>query len=65
MKNIGVFLSENFQYLEVKFYIYLNRHVFVMIKCTAAGRICFVTVSISVYFHLTLETTLVKGCKNV
>ena len=31
------FLSENFQFLEVKFIIYLNRHVFVMtcihIKC--------------------------------
>ena len=30
MKNIRV-LSENFQFLEVKFSIYLNRHVFVMI----------------------------------
>ena len=30
MKNIKVFLSENFQFLEVKFSIYLNRHVFVM-----------------------------------
>ena len=30
MKNIRVFLSENFQFLEVKFSIYLNRHVFVM-----------------------------------
>ena len=25
MKNIGVFLSENFQFLEMKFSIYLNR----------------------------------------
>ena len=32
MKNIGVFVSENFQFLEVKFSIYLNRRVFVMIK---------------------------------
>ena len=31
-KNIGVFLSENFQFLEVKFSIYLNRRVFVMFK---------------------------------
>ena len=31
MKNIRVFLSENFQFLEVKFSIYLNRRVFVMI----------------------------------
>ena len=31
MKNIGVFfLSENFQFLEMKCSIYLNRHVFVM-----------------------------------
>ena len=32
MKNIRVFLTENFQFLEVKFSIYLNRHVFVMKK---------------------------------
>ena len=31
MKNIRVFLSEKFQFLEVKFFIYLNRRVFVMI----------------------------------
>ena len=30
MKTIRVFLSENFQFLEVKFSIYLNRRVFVM-----------------------------------
>ena len=30
MKNIRVFLSENFQFLEVKFSIYLNRCVFVI-----------------------------------
>ena len=29
MKNIGVFLSEDFQFLEVKFSVYLNRGVFV------------------------------------
>ena len=29
MKNIG-FLFENFHFLEVKFSIYLNRHVFIM-----------------------------------
>ena len=29
MKNIRVFLSEKFQFLEVKFSIYLNRRVFV------------------------------------
>ena len=31
MKNIRVFLSENFQFLDVKFSIYLNRHGFVRI----------------------------------
>ena len=31
MKNIRLCLSENFQFLEVKFSIYLNRRVFVMI----------------------------------
>ena len=30
MKNIRVFLSENFPFLEVKFSIYLNRRVFIM-----------------------------------
>ena len=30
MKNIRDFLSENFQFLEVKISTYLNRHVFVM-----------------------------------
>ena len=30
MKNIRIFLSENFYFLVVKFSIYLNRRVFVM-----------------------------------
>ena len=30
MKNIRTVLSENFQFLVVKFALYLNRHVFVM-----------------------------------
>ena len=30
MKNIRVSLSENFQFLEVKFSVYLNRRIFVM-----------------------------------
>ena len=30
MKNIRIFLSENFTFLVVKFSIYLNRRVFVM-----------------------------------
>ena len=34
MKNINFFLSENFQFLVVKFSVYLNRRVFVMIILT-------------------------------
>ena len=33
MKKISVFLSEIFQFLKVKFSIYLNRRVFVMLAC--------------------------------
>ena len=32
-----ILLSENFPFLVVKFSIYLNRHVFVMISCTYAN----------------------------
>ena len=32
MKTIRTFLSENFQFLVVKFSIYLNRRVFVMLS---------------------------------
>ena len=47
MKNIKVFfLSENFQFLEVKFSIYLNRRVLVM------GRLCCVIVAFPRYLHL-------------
>ena len=31
MKNIKNFLSESFHFLGIKFSVYLNRHVFVMI----------------------------------
>ena len=34
LKNIREFLSVNYQFLEVKFSIYLNRHVFVMSSIT-------------------------------
>ena len=38
MKNIRVlFFSENFQFLEVKFSIYLNRRVFVMLHKALGG----------------------------
>ena len=40
MKNVRVFLSENFQFLEVDFSIYFNRRVFVMYSsdCTVWTR---------------------------
>ena len=38
MKNIGVFVSEYFHFLEVKFSIYLNRSDFVMKLCEAATK---------------------------
>ena len=37
MKNIRGFSSENLQFLEVNFSIYLNRCVFVMIKLMGMG----------------------------
>ena len=38
MKNIIFFLSENFQFLEVNFSIYLNWRVFVMLTIAICGR---------------------------
>ena len=40
-ENIRVFLSENFQFLEVKFSIYLNRRVFVMTDIFPLILLCF------------------------
>ena len=50
MKKYQRFLSENFPFLEVKFSIYLNRHVFVM--CTKA--VCIVC-SETVYMSTSIE----------
>ena len=35
MKNISFFLSQNLQFLEVKFPVYMNRRVFVMVRVDA------------------------------
>ena len=40
MKNIRIFVSENFQFLEVKVSIYLNRRVFVMSMTACSGNQC-------------------------
>ena len=48
MKNIRVFLPENFPFLEVKFSLYLNRRVFVMNKKNSLKyhlNICFLELS--------------------
>ena len=37
MKKISVFLSENFQFLGVKFSMHLNRRVFVMWNCDSVS----------------------------
>ena len=37
MKKVSEFLSENFQFLAVKFSIYLNRRVFVMLSSDMLG----------------------------
>ena len=50
MKNIGIFLSENFHFLEVKFSVYLNRHVFVMLRPVTIS-IQYVKPLISVLFR--------------
>ena len=52
MKNIRGFLSENFQFLEVKFSIYLNRRVFVMettFCCIGSGLRLFAQVCLSLF----------------
>ena len=37
MKNIRIFLSENFPFLVVKFSVYLDRDVFVMVCLATLG----------------------------
>ena len=43
MKKYQSFLPEKFRFLEVKFSIYLNRHVFVMITKRSCLSACFGT----------------------
>ena len=53
MKNIRVFLSENFQFLEVKFSVYWNRRVFVMIFIQkfylSTGSLCYNRKNVQIY----------------
>ena len=53
-ENYQSFLSEKFQFLEMKFSIYLNRLVFVMVSpFHALGTLCFVIVAFPGYIYLT------------
>ena len=58
-KNIGVFVSENFQFLEVKFSIYLNRRVFVM-KASCSVFTLLLQVCLSAYLILTCYLSFVN-----
>ena len=60
------FLSENFQFLEIKFSIYLNRHVFVMKSLIMISRkkVIFIPIfcygyAVYLFFFLTIYTTCV------
>ena len=55
MKNIN-FLSENFLFLEVKFSIYLNRHVCVMLLYHLVCLVKFSADDLLEYFLIFLET---------
>ena len=58
-KKTTVFLSENFQFLEVKFSLHLNRSIFIMDK------ICFHAKTTKKLFPNTLDLnlTLSENCK--
>ena len=64
MKNIRVFLSENFQFLDVKFSIYLNRRVYSSVlsrKCLTVSRLKYrVTALILVNFVCDLSNNVRK-----
>ena len=62
MKNIGVLVSENFQFLEVKFSIYLNRSVFVMIGIKH-GFLCINNRGLG-FQHFPLDWANVNAFKN-
>ena len=52
MKDIGVFVSENFQFFEVTFSIYLNRSVFVMVNMLDLTVIFVVPTTTCIYMLL-------------
>ena len=50
MKKISEFLSESFQFMEVKFSVYLNRRVFVMLVSFGGDRVDRATIHFSAYY---------------
>ena len=48
MKNIRIFLSENFHFLVVKFSVYLNRSVFVLMIASLFGRVSNIHTNIKI-----------------
>ena len=63
MKNIRVFLSENFPILEMKFSIYLNRCVFVM-GCAADLSLRWEYMSEDTFANVITKTRLSKYTEN-
>ena len=61
MKNIRVFISENFQFWVVKFSMYLNRRVFVMILQILSPKNENFQMKNSDYFHVSAQ----RGDSNV
>ena len=59
MKNVRVFLSKNFPFLEKKFSIYLNRRVFVMVTslCTALNQTIGTLWTVKVQVFLVCQQT--------
>ena len=61
MKNIRVFLPENFQFLEVKFSIYLNRRVLVMVCSVCACLLLLFPLPLGVWEGLWLVIEALPG----
>ena len=61
MKNIRVFFHENFDFLEVKFSIYLNRRVFVMLLFVCMSVIAAVLLCLSSVCSSSLSSAPQEG----
>ena len=59
MKKYQIFLSDNFQFLEVKYSIYLNRRVFVMVLCDCASSfdIFYTGLNVHIYSYTSIRVS--------